>query len=122
MKRDVSKLTNTEIVDRLVENSIRQGEAIEAFETARFNRLYDRNARLLAELRARPGDGRRDLFALYEHPNYQVRLNAAKWTYALDRSRARAVLADIRDSRWNPYAGDAGMTLTMIDEGIGALD
>lgn len=122
MKRDISKLTNREIVGGLVENCVRQGEAIEAFETAKYNRLYDQNARLIAELRARPGDGRHDLFPLYDHPNYQVRLNAAKWTYALDRSRARAALASIRDSRWDPYAGDAGMTLTMIDEGIGRLD
>ena len=122
MKRDVSNLTNSEIVDRLVEISVKQGEAIEAFETAKYNRLYDENARLLAELRARPGDGRHDLFPLYDHPTYQVRLNAAKWTYALNTPRARAALANIRDSRWDPYAGDAGMTLSMIDEGIGRLD
>lgn len=122
MKRDISELSNSEIVDRLVEVSIGQGEAIEAFETAKYNRLYDQNAQLLAELQTRPGDGRHDLFPLYDHPNYQVRLNAAKWTYGLDRSRARKALASIRDSRWDPYAGDAGMTLTLIDEGIGRLD
>jgi hypothetical protein len=122
MKRDLSKLMNSEIVGRLVENNISQGEAIEAFETTKYNRLYDQNARLLAELRARPGDGRHDLFPLYDHPNYQVRLNAAKWTYSLDTPRARAALENIRDSRWDPYAGDAGMTLSLIDEGVGKLD
>jgi len=95
---------------------------MELFETAEYNRLYRENARLLRELKARPDDGRHDLFPLYDHPNIQVWLNVARWTYALDMARARLALANIRDSRRYPYAGDAGMTLALIDEGIGELE
>lgn len=122
MKYDPSLMTSQAIIERLVEISIRQAETMELFETAEYNRLYRENARLLRELKARPGDGRHDLFPLYDHPNIQVRLNVARWTYALDMARARLALANIRDSRRYPYAGDAGMTLALIDEGIGELE
>jgi hypothetical protein len=122
MRHDPSQMTNQEIIDRLVEISIRQGEAMELFETTKYNRLYKKNARLLQELRDRPGDGRHGLFPLYDHPNMQVKLNVARWTYTLDMPHARIALADIRDSRRFPYAGDAGMTLMLIDEGIGNLE
>lgn len=118
----MSNLSNVQIVARLVENSIKQGDAIENLRRSNIIRLYDRSQRLLDELRARPGDGRHDLFELYRHPNMQVRLNAAHWTYALDTPLARAALAAIRDSRKFPYAADAGLTLSLIDKGIGKLD
>lgn len=121
MTQQLFNLTNAEIVERLIVISIEQGDAIENFETAKYNKLYDRNQRLLDELSKRPGDGRHDLFKLYDHPNMQVRLNAAHWTYALDTPTARVALAAIRDSRIFPYAADAGLTLSLVDKGIGKL-
>lgn len=118
MKPAISEMTNDELVARFIEISMAQGEAIETFQTAKFNRLFDRNQKILGELRACPGDQRRLLFALYDHPTMQVRLNAAYATYALDPARATAVFEAIVASKHFPWAGDAGMTLAMLEMGI----
>lgn len=99
-----------------------QGEAAEEFRTAAFNRLFDRERKILDELRRRDNDQRRILIALYDHLNVQVRLNAAKSTYALNTAGARAVIQAIADTKFQPWAGSAGMTLWALDEGIGKLD
>ncbi|MEI5681021.1 MULTISPECIES: DUF2019 domain-containing protein [unclassified Mesorhizobium] len=121
MKATISKITDDELVARFIEISIAQGEASETFETTKFNRLFDRKQKLLGELRARQGDQRRLLFALYDHPNMQVRLNAAYATYALDPAGATAVFEAIVASKHFPWAGSAGMTLAMLEMGISQL-
>jgi hypothetical protein len=70
------------------------------------------------ELKARDGDQRRALLDLYDHPNAQVRLNAAKATLAVAPESARRMLQTMADSREFPQAGDAGMTLDSLDRGI----
>lgn len=99
-----------------------QSEALDRFETAKFNRLYDRKEAVVQELKSRPGDQRRALLSLYEHPNMQVRLNAAKTTLAVAPEAARAQLEAIRVSQHFPQAGDAGMSLWTLDEGIFKLE
>jgi hypothetical protein len=69
-------------------------------------------------LKARNGDQRRALLLLYEHPNAQVRLKAAKATLAVNPDAARRVLQTLADSREFPQAGDAGMTLINLDRSI----
>ena len=103
-----------------IDIGIAQGEAIEEFRTAIYNRLYDRKAAVVDELKRR-GE-RRVLISLYDHPNIQVRLNAAKSTYSLNTAGARAVIQAIADSKNFPWAGSAGMTLWSLDEGIGKLE
>jgi hypothetical protein len=58
------------------------------------------------------------LLALYGHQSMQVRLNAAKSTLAVAPEAARQELRAIADSREYPQAGDAGMCLRNLDEGI----
>jgi hypothetical protein len=58
------------------------------------------------------------LMDLYGHPNMQVRLKAAKNTLAVAPQAAREQLEAIVASDWQPYAGDAGMCLWALDEGI----
>jgi hypothetical protein len=70
------------------------------------------------ELKVRPGDQRRALIPLYNHPNVQVRLKSAIATLALAPDAARRQIQDIADSRDYPQAGDAGMTLDCLDRGI----
>ena len=122
MRSTITALTVEELVARFIEISMAQGEAIETFDTAKYNRLYDRNQKILDELETRQGDQRTALFTLYDHPNLQVRLNAAKATYALDPDAARIELEAIAASRRYPWAGSAGMTLALLDEGSGKLD
>src|SRR5262249_46404110 len=64
------------------------------------------------------GDQRRALLPLYDHPNAQVRLKAVKATLAVAPERARRMLEIIADSREYPQAGDAGMTIDALDQGI----
>jgi uncharacterized protein DUF2019 len=70
------------------------------------------------ELKRRPGDQRRALLPLYDHPNIEVRLRAAKRTLAVAPVEARRMIESIAASRWFPHAGDAGMCLELLDRGI----
>lgn len=122
MTKRVHNMSLEELLSSFVEIGIAQGEAAEEFRTAAFNRLFDRETKILDELRRRDNDQRRILIALYDHPNIQVRLNAAESTYALNTAGARAVIQAIADTKVQPWAGSAGMTLWSLDEGIGKLD
>lgn len=70
------------------------------------------------ELKNRPGDQRQALLTLYEHENAQVRLQAARASFAVAPEAARALIENIANSRKFPQAGDAGMTLVNLDRGI----
>lgn len=70
------------------------------------------------ELKARAGDQRSALVSLYSHPNLQVRLMAAKLTLAVAPAAAKQLLQEIADSKEYPQAGDAGMSLWALKQGI----
>lgn len=69
-------------------------------------------------LKAMPGDKRSALLPLLEHPNLEVRLRAAKATLAVAPEAARAALVALTRIQHTPQAGDAGMCLRALDEGI----
>ena len=52
-------------------------------KSAKFDRLVDDLIAVEAELKSRTGDERAALLKLYDHPNMQVRLNAAQATLAV---------------------------------------
>jgi hypothetical protein len=119
MKRPkVRDLSVDQLVEQFIAIGVAQDEALLHDNTGMFNRLYDRKTVIVDELRARPGDQRRLLVPLYEHPNMQVRLNAAKATLAISPAAARKALEAIWATRWQPQAGSAGMSLRALDEGI----
>jgi hypothetical protein len=70
------------------------------------------------ELRARGLAARRALLRLFDHPNMQVRLQAAKWSLGVAPEAARQVIEEIKKSQWFPYALDAGMTLRNLASGV----
>jgi hypothetical protein len=111
-----------ELLESFVEIGVAQSVAAEEFRISTVNKLFDRLRRIEEELRRRGNDERRILISLYEHPNIQVRLNAAKSTYALNTAGARAVIQAIADSKVAPWGPSAGMTLWALDEGLGKLD
>lgn len=115
--QSLTSLTVKELIDRFAAIGIAQDEALLDNETAKFNKLYREKIAIEIELRDRPGDQRHHLMALYEHPNVQVRLNAARATRAIDMKRARAQLEAIASSRHFPQAGYAGMALLAMDDG-----
>jgi len=87
-------------------------------EQKRLNRATLEMFDVCKELKARAGDQRSALLSLYSHPNLQVRLMAAKLTLAVAPAAAKQLLQEIADSKEYPQAGDAGMSLWALKQGI----
>jgi hypothetical protein len=111
-------MTVDQLLDRYILIGVDQDKALLRSEHAKFNRLFDEMDAIENELRRRDDDQRRTLLRLYDHPNAQVRLNAMKATLALAPEVARRALEALAASREYPQAGDAGMTLDALDDGI----
>jgi hypothetical protein len=109
------KMTVDELVHRFVEIAIAQDWAIFEDATAKYNRLYSQMDEIRSELKSRPGDQRRVLVQLYDHPNIQVRLKAALSTMALAPNAVRPVLERIAKSGAYPQAADARLALDRLD-------
>lgn len=119
-----------QLVDRFAEIAIAQEKAGDALTTelwvsngekadlSEVNRLYDEMKEIDKELRSRGRVARLALTRLYENRNMQVRLMAAKLTLGVAPVEARRVIEQISGSKFYPQAGDAGMTLFNLDEGI----
>jgi hypothetical protein len=120
-QKDLAALSNAEIVARFARLCIEQSDAMEREEQARVNRLVGQIRDLALELKSRPGDQRHMLKTLFGHQNMQVRLSAAEATLPIDYATARREIQAISDSRWYPQAGDAGMTLYLLDTGMSKL-
>jgi uncharacterized protein DUF2019 len=110
--------TTRELVERFVEITLGQDEALLDDDRRMFNRLFKEMRAVLEELKSRPGDQRRALIPLYKHPNMQVRLKAAKNTLAVAPKDAHEVIQDIANSGHYPQAGEAGMSLWALEQGI----
>jgi len=119
MKRiQLSKMSSTNLVERFAEIVVAQDQALLAGEITKFNRLFRQMMDVANELKAREGDQRRLLLALFNFPNMQVRVQAAKLTLAVAPVEARRQLEAIADTHWFPQAGDAGMSLWNLDRGV----
>ncbi|SRR5579875_2808155 len=115
---DLSKMTIDQLVDRFAEIGVAQDDALWGSKYARFKRLFEQMNEVDLELRSRGAEARRALLRLYNHRNIQVRLKAAKRTLAVAPIEARRLIEDISRSGFYPQAGEAGMTLSNLDEGI----
>ena len=116
--QDLGGLDVSDLVERFVDICIEQSKALFDDDVKRFNDLYDQMAAIDEQLKSRSGDQRQALLTLLNHRDLQVRLQAAKATLAVAPLEARRTIEAIADSRRNPQAGDAGMCLWAIDEGI----
>jgi hypothetical protein len=115
---NVKAMTVNELVERFAAIGVEQDKALRADDLQRYKRLYVQMRAVDDELKGRPGDQRRSLLALYDHPNFQVRLMAAKSTLAVAPEAARRMLKLIRQRRHQPQSGDAGMCLWNLDRGV----
>ena len=119
MKRaKLQDMAMNQLVERFTAIGIEQDQALLRRQHTKFNRLFDEMVAIEDELKRRDGDQRRQLLPLYNHPNAQVRLNAAKATLAVAPEPARRALQTIADSREYPQAGNAGMSLDNLELGI----
>jgi hypothetical protein len=118
MNKTLTAMPTLQLVELYQELALRQDRAMLDREQGKVSDLVKRRFAIEAELKSRPGDQRHALFALYSHPNPQVRLSAATATLALAPAEARAALQLIIDRREFPQAGDAGMRLWNLDRGV----
>lgn len=116
-KLDLHQMTTQDLVALFAKVTVEQDDALLGNQIARFNRLFGVMAEIADELKARDGDQRTALLSLFEYPNMQVRLQAAKLTLAVAPAKAREQLEAIVSSKWFPQAGDAGMCLDFLDDG-----
>jgi len=107
-----------QLVEEFVAIGLAQYEANVGNDVSKYNKLFRKMSAIIAELGSRPGDERSAFLALYEYPNLQVQLAAARATLALAPARARALIETIAASGDYTYAGDAGMCLVALDQGI----
>ena len=115
---DLEAMAVDQLVERFIEICLDQDEALRDDDLAKFRRLFEQMRAVLDELKSRPDDQRTALIALYEHPNIQVRLEAAKNTLAVAPAEAQEVLEAIKASRSYPQAMEAGMCLRHLESGL----
>ncbi|MFG1420418.1 DUF2019 domain-containing protein [Roseixanthobacter liquoris] len=115
-KQDLSKISTKELVEAYIKIGLYQYK-LDADEIGKYNRSYLKKRAIESELKARPGDQRRALMALYDYPNMQVRLNAATATLAVAPAEARRLLQDIHASGWPPQCYQAGSLVRGLDDG-----
>lgn len=112
---NVATMTTNDLVEHFAAIGVEEDQALRSDDLQRYKRLALQMRAIDEELKVRPGDQRRSLLALYDHPNFQVRLMAAKLTLAVAPEAARRMLELIRARRHQPQSGDAGMCLSMLD-------
>jgi cytochrome c oxidase assembly protein Cox11 len=119
MKRvKLSDMTTERLVQLFADLAVQQDAALLYRAQREVNKIYWKLEEIQSELKSRPGDQRSALLPLYDHKNMQVRLKAAIATLAVSPQAARAQLESISASGWQPQAGDAGMSLLALDNGV----
>ena len=116
--RNPKTSTVPDLVALFIALGLNQYQARLRNEQKRLNRATLEMFDVCEELQARAGDQRSALLSLYSHPNLQVRLMAAKLTLAVAPAAAKQLLQEIADSKEYPQAGDAGMSLWALKQGI----
>lgn len=117
-RKNLRSMSTDALVQLFADIALAEDEAILMDDNAGYNRLFWQLEAVENELKARQGDDRCALFALYKHPNAQVRWAAALATLAIAPIEARRLLQAIQDAKEYPQALDAGMSLINLDRGI----
>ena len=132
MKRNrFHEMSNHTLVGRFVELALGQDDADLVRTIAGTIDYSGERSAVAEELKRRPGDARRALVRLYNHPNPQVRKTAADATLAVEPEAARQVLyfGDCARSskgrcfnrlrtRESIRKRGAGMSLCNLDRGV----
>lgn len=114
----LTEMSVANLVQLFVSIALEQDDALLMDEIGRFNRLFDKMEAVESVLKTREGDQRRALLSVYDHPNMQVRIKAAKATLAVAPETARRALEAIRAANVQPQALEAGMSLWNLDRGV----
>ncbi len=111
-------MTTERLVQLFADLAVQQDAALLYRAQREVNKIFWKLEEIQSELKSRPGDQRSALLPLFIHKNIQVRLKAAMATLAVSPQAARAQLEAISASGWQPQAGDAGMSLLALDNGV----
>jgi hypothetical protein len=118
MKRlRLQDMTVEQLVARFTEIALAQDRALAYDEIAKYNRLFDQSADVMAEFMVRPIEQRQALMALYDHPSAQVRYEAAVATVDFAPEAARPVFETIIERNEYPQAANARGFIEHIDKG-----
>jgi Domain of unknown function (DUF2019) len=114
---NLTACTVDQLLDRFAALGVEQDKAEQAEDNAKYRRLFSQMSAVQKELKCRTGDQRRALVKLFDYPNRQVRLMAAKYALGPAPVAARQAIEAIAASTWPPQCYDARMCLWMLDEG-----
>lgn len=117
-RANLASMSVRQLVEEFIAIGLMQYEANVGNDVRKYNRLYDQMSAVIGELKGRSGDQRSALLPLYDYPNLQIQLAAARATLAIAPVRARHLIETIAASGDFTYAGDAGMCLSALDQGI----
>lgn len=118
MSSALDKMSTAELAKIFAGFAIQQYDHILIGEVRQTNRYYDKMKAIELELKSRAGDQRSVLMALYDNPNPNVRVKAAKATLAIAPAAARQVLETVVATCFGPEILEAGMSLTNLDLGV----
>lgn len=119
---DLANYTIEQLIDRFTEIGLAEDAALDKDDLSTYKRLYLEVSAISKELKARGREARLALTKLYDHPNLQIRLQAAEFSYGVAPEAARKCLQAIYDSKIPPQYLDAGMALEFLDDGTSMLD
>src|SRR5438094_535034 len=115
MKRaNFDKMTAEQLLQRFVDISLDQHISLLLMRNAADCRLFNEMLAIVRDLRDRPGDQRRVLIPLLQHPNAQVRMRAAHAALSLAPEATRRTFQIIAHRNELPQAPDAH-TLSLHD-------
>jgi hypothetical protein len=115
---NLNEMSDEAILSIFEEIGVKQYDMLDGLQIKKYNILYNKLRSMVAELKDMPGDRRAILAKHYDHPNLQVRLNAAKFTIAVFPGEARAQLVAIGETGRCPQSASALSKLDALDEGL----
>jgi hypothetical protein len=115
-----ASLSLVELVERFRVLGLAQYDAVERYQTGRYNRIYDHVEAVVAELQSRDGDQWRALLPFLESNNAQLQYLAATALKSVMPIRARNAFELLVESGRTPYSVNASIAIDRMD-GIGPV-
>ncbi|GGF51237.1 hypothetical protein GCM10011611_67100 [Aliidongia dinghuensis] len=116
-ERSLSKLSDNELIELFAASARSHGNAVINGDLPVAKKSYWKLKAAHDELSARGDQSRINLNRLFDHSELTVRYYAATWLLALEPARARVIIEDVSSGGPSALAGDARMTLRMLDDG-----
>lgn len=111
------KMTASDITLEFEKTCIAQDKFIVHRQSSKYNKSIERLWAMVDELGRRIPDQRSVLRRFYNHPNREVRFQAARHSLAIFPDEARKVLQIISDRDEYPQAANARLALQKLDDG-----